>query len=80
MLLLFDQNLGWYNSTKQFIEGITITGWHDTTALAKVQQVEIQEGNADTGSAVMKVIGITLLISLGLGIILGIVLPIILFL
>jgi hypothetical protein len=71
--IIFDQNLGWYDSRKRFIEGITITGWHDTTAVINIQRVEIQEGNADTGSAVVKVIGLTLLASLVLGLILGIV-------
>ena len=57
----FNQSLGWYNPEKQLIEGVTITGWHDTTALAKIQQVEIQDVDANAGGNVLKVVGIMLL-------------------
>jgi hypothetical protein len=41
--IIFDQNLGWYDAKDQIIEGTTITGLHYTTALAKVQRVEIED-------------------------------------
>jgi hypothetical protein len=72
--IIFDHNLGWYNAKKQFIEGITITGWHDTTDVAKVQQVEITDGESNGGNSLLKAIGITLLITLGLSIVAGILL------
>jgi hypothetical protein len=73
-ILEFDQWLGWYDAGKQIIEGVTLTGWHPTIPLAKVQRVEIQDDDLNTGSNVLKSIGIALLICLGLGIIAGIIL------
>jgi hypothetical protein len=68
-IIIFNQNLGYYDSNKQIIEGITITGWHDTTTLAKVESVEIQDEESNNVSNALKVIGITLLAG---GIVLGI--------
>ena|ERR1035437_7698761 len=67
----FNRSLGWYNLKKQIIEGVTITGWHPEISLAKVKQVEIQDEDPNSGSNILRVIGIILL---GGGIILGIVL------
>jgi hypothetical protein len=71
--LQFNRSLGWYNAEKQIIEGVTLTGWHPTIPIGSVQRVEIQDEDSNTGSNVLKGIGIALLISLGLGIIAGIV-------
>jgi hypothetical protein len=73
-ILEFDQSLGWYDAGKQIIEGVTLTGWHPTIPLSKVERVEIQDEDSSTGNTVMKGIGIALLIYLGLGIVAGIVL------
>jgi hypothetical protein len=73
-ILEFDEWMGWYDAGKQIIEGVTLTGWHPTIPIAKVQRVEIQEESSNSGSDVLKGIGIMLLICLGLGIIAGIML------
>jgi hypothetical protein len=73
-ILEFDQRLGWYDAGKQIIEGVTLTGWHPTIPVAKVQRVEIQEEGSNSGGDTLKGIGIMLLICLGLGIVAGIML------
>ena len=72
--IIFDHNLGWFNPERQIIEGITITGWHDTTALAKIQRVEISNEASDDGNTALKAIGIALVACLALGVVMGIVL------
>jgi len=62
---MFDQDLGWYDTKKQIIEGITITGWHDTTVIVKVSSVEITEaGHSNVGI----ILGAISLIFIGLSI------------
>jgi hypothetical protein len=42
-VLEFNKSFGWYDAKKSIIEGFTITGWHDTIPLARVQRVEIDD-------------------------------------
>lgn len=73
-ILEFDQWLGWYDVGKQIIEGVTLTGWHPTIPIAKVERIEIQDAESNTGSSVLTAIGITLAVLAGLSIVMGIVL------
>ncbi len=64
-VLEFNESRGWYDAEHQSIEGVTLTGWHPTIPLAKVQRAEIVEDNSNAAGT----IGIVLLALLGFGLI-----------
>ena len=52
-LVEFNHALGWYDAEKSTIEGVTITGWHDTIYLARVQRVELAGENNTVGEVIL---------------------------
>ncbi len=69
-VLEFNMSRGWYDASKKIIEGVTITQWHDTIPLARIQRVEIEDEPNGATSTLVAILLIGLVVTIGGGIIL----------
>jgi hypothetical protein len=69
--MIFDKDLGWYNAQQKFIEGVSISGSHDTIPISRVWSVEIKDDNSIDFGDLLKTIGIFILATAIIGLVLG---------
>jgi hypothetical protein len=67
-ILEFNMSRGWYDASKKIIEGVTITHWHDTIPLARIQRVEIEDEPNGGTSTLVAILLLCLALAIGGGI------------